>query len=70
MGTMVIIKLGWLNLKKNIATFEWRKTFMNNLPMLVALNLIKEFHVFIDASNYVVGAILAQNMDNTIDHPI
>jgi hypothetical protein len=46
------------------------KTSMNNLPMLVALNSIKEFHVFIDASNYVVGAILAQNVDNTIDHPI
>jgi len=43
---------------------------MNNLPMLVALNLIKEFHVFIDASNYVVGAILVQNLDNTIDPPI
>jgi len=70
MRTTVIIKLGWLNFLKNIATFEWRKTSMNNLPMLVALNSIKEFHVFIDASNYVVGARLAQNMDNTIDHPI
>jgi hypothetical protein len=33
-------------------------------------NLIKQFHVFIDASHYVVGVILAQNLDNTIDHPI
>jgi hypothetical protein len=43
---------------------------MNNLPILITLNPIKEFHVLIDASNYVVGAILAQNLDNTIDRPI
>jgi hypothetical protein len=46
------------------------KTSMNNPPILIALNPIKEFHVFIDASNYVAGSILAQNLDNTIDHPI
>jgi hypothetical protein len=46
------------------------KLYVNNLPILIAVNPINKFHVFIDASNYVVGAILAQNLDNTIDHPI
>jgi hypothetical protein len=38
--------------------------------MFIVLDWIKEFHVHIDASNYVIGMMLAQNPYDTIDKPI
>ncbi len=40
------------------------------LLMLIILNWTKEFHVHIDASNYAIGAMLAQNHNDAIDKPI
>jgi hypothetical protein len=38
--------------------------------VFIVPNWIKEFHVHIDASNYVIGTMLAQNPNDTIDKPI
>jgi hypothetical protein len=46
------------------------KTSLITLPIFIILDWIKEFHVHIDASNNAIGAMLAQNPDNTIDKPI
>jgi hypothetical protein len=44
------------------------KTSMTILPILIALDWTKEFHMHINASNYDVGAMLDQNLNNTINH--
>jgi hypothetical protein len=46
------------------------KTSLITLPVLIVPNWTKEFHVYIDASNYVIGTMLVQNPDDTIDKPI
>jgi hypothetical protein len=46
------------------------KTSLTTLPVLIIPDWTKEFHVHIDASNYVIGAMLGQNRDDTIDKPI
>jgi len=40
---------------------------MREVPILIAPNWEKEFHVHMDASNLVVGAMLAQNLDSKCD---
>jgi hypothetical protein len=37
------------------------------VPILIAPNWEKEFHVHTDASNLVIGAMLAQNLDGMCD---
>jgi hypothetical protein len=46
------------------------KTFLTTLPIFIVPNWIRKFHVHIDALNYVIGAMLVQNLDDTIDKPI
>jgi len=46
------------------------KTSLITLPIFIVLDGMKEFHVHIDASNYAIGTMLGQNLDNTIDEPI
>jgi hypothetical protein len=44
------------------------KTSMTILPILIALDWTKKFHIHINVSNYDVGAMLDQNLNNTINH--
>jgi hypothetical protein len=46
------------------------KTSMTCLPILMVPNWKIEFHVHTNASNFVLGVMLSQNLDNTIDRPI
>jgi hypothetical protein len=46
------------------------KASMTCLPMLMVPNSEIEFHVHINASNFALGVMLSQNLDNTIDIPI
>jgi len=39
-------------------------------PILILPNWENDFHVLMDASNLVIGAMLAQNLDNKCDQPI
>ena len=39
-------------------------------PILVFLDWKKEFHVHVDASYIVLGAVLSQSVEGEIDHPI
>jgi hypothetical protein len=50
--------------------WEWMKAFMTCLPILMVPNWKIEFHAQTDASNFVLGDMLGQNPDNTIDRPI
>jgi hypothetical protein len=50
--------------------FQWMKTSLTILLVLIVLDWTKEFHVHIDTSNYAIGAMLIENLDNTIDKPI
>jgi hypothetical protein len=51
-------------------SFQWMKTSLTTLLVLIFLNCTKEFHVHTDASNYAIGAMLTKNLDDTIDKPI
>jgi hypothetical protein len=51
-------------------SFQWMKTSLTTLPILIVPDWTREFHVHINASNYAIGAMLAQNPDDTIDKPI
>ncbi len=51
-------------------SFQWMKTTLTMLPVLIVPNWTREFHVHTNVSNYIIGAMLAQNLDNTIDKPI
>jgi hypothetical protein len=46
------------------------KTSLTTLPILIVPNWTKEFHVYTNASNYAIGIMLAQNLNDTIDKPI
>jgi len=46
------------------------KTSLTTLPVLIILDWSRKFHVHIDALNYFIGAMLAQNHDDFIDKPI
>jgi hypothetical protein len=49
---------------------EWMKAFMTCLHVLIILDLKLEFHVHTNASNFALGTMLSQNLDETIDRPI
>jgi hypothetical protein len=51
-------------------SWEWMKASMTCLPTLLVQNWKIEFHVHTDASNFVLGVMLGQNQENTIDRPI
>lgn len=67
-------------LLKKDATFCWDedsqcsldvlKEKMVTTPILVFLDWKKEFHVHIDASCIVLGAVLTQSSEGEMDHPI
>ncbi len=48
-------------------SFQWMKTSLTMLLVLIVPNWTKEFHGHIDASNYAIGVMLAQNPNDTID---
>lgn len=50
--------------------FEELKMRLLGAPILAYLNLAIEFHVHVDASNYAIGATLAQVGGHGLDHPI
>ena len=43
---------------------------MATTPILAYPDWNKEFHVHVDASNYAIGATLAQTGSHRLDHPI
>jgi hypothetical protein len=51
-------------------SWEWMKASMTCLPILIVPNWNFKFHVHIDASNFGLGVMLRQNLDNTINKPI
>ncbi len=51
-------------------SWEWIKASMTRLPILIVFNWKFQFHVHTDVSNFVLGVMLGQNLDNTIDKPI
>jgi hypothetical protein len=51
-------------------SFQWMKTSLTTLLILIVFNWTKEFHVHTYASNYAIGATLIENLDDTIDKPI
>jgi hypothetical protein len=61
--------IGW-NLETCIKALEWMKSSMACLLVLVGPNWKLELHVHIDESNYTLGVMLGQHLDNTIDRPI
>ena len=50
--------------------FEGLKTRLATALILAYPNWDKEFHVHVDASNYAIGATLAQIGDHGLDHPV
>jgi hypothetical protein len=46
------------------------KTSLITLLVFIVLDWIKKFHVHTYASNYAIGTMLVQNLDETIDKPI
>jgi hypothetical protein len=51
-------------------SFDTLKEKLSISPILTFPNWSMEFHVHIDASNIVLGAILMQHREGKIDHPI
>jgi hypothetical protein len=47
-------------------SWEWMKASMTCLLVLMVLNWKIEFHVHINASNFALGVMLGQNLDNTM----
>jgi hypothetical protein len=48
-------------------SWEWMKASMTCLLVLIVPNWNVEFHVHINASNFALGVMMGQNLDNTID---
>jgi hypothetical protein len=48
-------------------SFQWIKTTLTTLLVFIVPDWTKEFHVHIDALNYVIRTMLVQNPDDTID---
>lgn len=55
---------------KHDEAFQFLKTRLMATPILAHPNWDKEFYVHVDASNYVIGAMLAQTGDHGLDHPV
>jgi hypothetical protein len=68
------------NLLKKFCQFQWSEEFSQSFdtlkqkmviaPILVFPDWSKEFHVHVDASSIVLGAVLAQPGVGDIDHPL
>lgn len=56
--------------KECLDAFETLKRKLVEAPILRFMNWSIKFHVHIDASTIVVGAILAQPGEDNMDHPI
>jgi hypothetical protein len=56
----------------NASTKSWEcmKASMTSLLVLIVPNWKFKFHVHINTSNFSLGVMLGQNLDNTIDKPI
>ena len=52
------------------SAYQYIKTRYQNAPILIGVDWKLEFHVYTDASNIAVGAMLAQNPTGKIDQPI
>ena len=50
-------------------SFEFLKKKLVKAPILKFPNRSRKFHVHVDASNVVVGSVLTQTYDDTVDHP-
>jgi hypothetical protein len=50
--------------------FKLLKEKLVTAPILIPPDWTKNFHVYIDASNFCVGANLSQKNENWHDHPI
>ena len=50
--------------------FEELKRQLVSAPILVSLCWTKVFHVYVDASNVAIGAVLNKKDDKNFDHPI
>jgi hypothetical protein len=46
------------------------KTSLTTLLVFIVLDWTREIHFHTNALNYVIGAMLAQNPDDTIDSPL
>jgi hypothetical protein len=55
---------------KRQAAFKLLKEKLVTAPILIPPNWTKRFHVYIDASNFCVGANLSQKDENRHNHPI
>ena len=64
----LITKFEWVEECKE--TFNKLKEFLILAPILKSPNWNLNFHVHIDASNFVIGAILAQPGEKNMDFPI
>ncbi len=51
-------------------SWQWMKASMTCLSVLMVPDQKIEFHVHTNASNFVLGVMLDQNPNNTIDRPI
>jgi hypothetical protein len=60
--------LNWTKTCTN--TLEWMKSSIIRLPIFIVPNWKMEFHVHVDTSNFVIGVMLGQNINNIIDYPI
>jgi hypothetical protein len=50
-------------------SFKFLKKKLVEAPILKFPDWSRKFHVHVDASNVVVGSVLAQPYDDTMDHP-
>ena len=50
--------------------FEELKRQLVSAPILISPCWTKEFHVYVDASNVAIGAVLSQKDEKNFDHPI
>jgi hypothetical protein len=56
--------------KEQDEAFDGLKIRLATAPILAYPDWNKEFHVHIDASNYAIGATLAQTGNHGLDHPV
>ena len=56
--------------KEQDESFEGLKVRLAIAPILAYPDWNKEFHVYVNASNYAIGATLAQTGYHGLDHPV